>query len=139
MQAELTPVFDIQNLRGQVLIVDRAWALLQKAAGYADINPKGLRQAVETMHAALKPILARGPTTLENASVTGYKPYPGIEVVSLPGDDGDFISFHLLRIDGSLTRLRTLVASDQVLSETASQIAGEFIPPLRAIEHQIKI
>lgn len=136
IRAELTPVFDMGNLRGQVLVVDAAWKFLQSAAQAAQNNPERLSQAVQTMFGALKPLLDRGPTTIENATVAGYKPYPGIETMSMPGDDADFISFHLLRIDASLARLASIANTEHVLSETISQVAGEFVPPLRALEAQ---
>jgi hypothetical protein len=44
------------------------------------------------------------------------------------------VSMHLLRIESSFTRLQNLTDQPGVISETVSQVAGEFIPPLRSIE-----
>src|SRR3546814_1558535 len=91
---------------------------------------------------AIAPLLARGPTTVENAVAAGYPSYPDVDVTSIPSNPDDLISIHVLRIEACSRKLQTLVGAPSgeiIFSETVSRLAGEFIPPLRSIEAQLPI
>lgn len=136
LRASMTPIYDMLALRGQVDVLSSAVSLLQEVVDQKRGKP-ALRQASDALFSALKPLLERGPTTVENARVAGYPPYPDIETVAMPGDDQDFVTMHLLRIEASFLRLRDATTANGALAETVSQIAGEFVPPLRAIQAQL--
>ena len=135
-RAVLTPVLDLRVLRRQVAALRSAVTFITAAAAQPN-DPKALRQAVFALYGAALPLMKRSETTIETASVAGYPPYPAVETMTMPGDDSDFLSFHVIRLEASCQKLETIVSNELVLAETVSQVTGEIIPPLRAIEAQL--
>lgn len=136
--AQLTPIYDREALRAQATVLHSTVLLLSEALKFGD--PATSKRAIDVTFGALAPLLARGPTTVENAFAAGYPCFPGVDVSPMPADPNDLISIHLLRIETCSIKLRALVdgpADEIVFAETVSRYAGEFVPPLRSIEAQM--
>lgn len=132
--AKLTPVFDHSSLVGEIAILEASRdALAATLANPASSIETRLHTANQLLSAAL-PIMRRGNVTIETATVSGYPPYPEIDQTELPGSNGDYLSIHLMRIDASVTRIARAAANDVILAESIGQLAGEVVPPLRALE-----
>src|SRR3546814_16882231 len=91
--------------------------LLSDALQFGD--PATSKRAVEVAFGAIAPLLARGPTTVENAVAAGYPSYPDVDVTSIPSNPDDLISIHVLRIEACSRTLQTLVGapSGEIRSE----------------------
>jgi hypothetical protein len=136
--ARLTPTYDKEALRAQATVLNSSYELLSQALKFDD--PVMTKRAIEVMFGALAPLLARGPTTAENAVAAGYPRYPVIDFTPMPGNPKDMITMHLLRLEACSNKLQALVSvppEEIVFAETVSRYAGEFIPPLRAIDAQL--
>lgn len=136
-QAMLTPTFDLEALRGQLNVLASSVKLLVESHDFKDALIT--KRAVSVVYGAIFPILARGPVTIETATSPGYPPHPEVDASTMPGDPSDFHSMHLMRIEASLQRLQRMVETQDVMifDETVAHVAGELIPPLRALEHQL--
>lgn len=135
--ATLTPIYDKHALRAQIDVLASSVKLLVDCHPFAD--PTITQRGIGVIYGALSPLLARGPVTIETATVAGYPAYPDTDISTMPGDDSDFVSLHLLRIEASVDKFNALIddEADWIFAEIISEVAGELIPPLRAIEAQI--
>lgn len=130
----MTPIVDWSVLTGEVAILEASRnALIATLSNSASTVQTRIATANGLLRAA-QPIMARGGITEETATVSGYPPYPEIDQTELPGSNGDFLSIHLMRIDASVTRVARSITDGVVLAETIGQLAGEVVPPLRALE-----
>lgn len=136
-QALLTPTLDLEALRGQLNVLASSVKLLVESHDFKDALIT--KRALSVVYGAIMPILARGPVTIETATSPGYPPHPEVDVSTMPGDPSDFHSMHLMRIEASLQRLQRMVETQDVMifDETVAHVAGELIPPLRALQHQL--
>src|SRR3546814_20428996 len=80
--------------------------LLSDALQFGD--PATSKRAVEVAFGAIAPLLARGPTTVENAVAAGYPSYPDVDVKSIPSNPDDLISIHVLRIDACSRKIQKI-------------------------------
>lgn len=132
--ATLTPVTDTSTMSGEITILNAAIDAL--AATLA--NPHATRptrlQAVQQVLSAGAPLMTRGAVTVETATVAGYPAWPDVDSTEMPGQDGDFVAVHLMRLRATMTHLQTMASERLVFEETVGRTAGEIVPPLRAIE-----
>ena len=136
--AALTPVVDEANLQGEVRIVAATADTLLKTIANPNSNLALRRLAVLGVMSAAQRVMNRGGVTPETATVAGYAPFPAIERVEMPGNPGDFQTVHLLRIDASAKRMvDTAAKGGTLIAETFATMAGEVIPPARALLAEI--
>src|SRR3546814_9577859 len=125
----------MDGLRAHFVVLNSTGALLADSLQFGD--PATSKRAVEVAFGAIAPLLARGPTTVENAVAAGYPSYPDVDVTSIPSNPDDLISIHVLRIEACSRKLQNLVGAPSgeiIFSTTVPSLAGEFIPLLRSIE-----
>src|SRR3546814_444384 len=99
--AQLTPIYDMAALRAQVGVLNFTVALLSDALQFGD--PATSKRAVEVAFGAIAPLLARGPTTVENAVAAGYQSSPDVDVTQIQSTPDDLLSIHVLRIEACST------------------------------------
>jgi hypothetical protein len=132
--SQLSPVVDRSTLIGEATILsatnDALIATLQNPSAGKAVRIEAARRVLM----AAEPIMARGGVTPETATVAGYPAWPEIDRTELPGSEGDFATMPLMRVDATVKRLSQLVQADVILAESIAQIAGEVVPPLRALE-----
>lgn len=136
--ASLTPIYDVEAARAQIGVLSSAIKLLSEACRFNDAGMT--KRSIEVVYSALAPILARGPATIETAIAGGYPPYPDIDITPMPGNPSDLITIHLLRLEACSTKIGAAANAkpgEMIFAETISLLAGEFVPPLRAIEAQL--
>lgn len=137
--AALTPVVDDAILVGEVRIVAATADTLLKTIANPNSNVAMRRLAILGVLSAAERIMKRGGVTQETATVAGYAPWPGIETIEMPGNPGDYQTVHLLRIDASAKRMvDTLEKGGTYIAETFATMAGEVVPPARALLSQIE-
>lgn len=135
--SKLTPVLDRTNLTGEVNLV-RASILAMLASLKNESATQATRvAAVRNVIREVQPILSRGNMTIKTATAQGYPAYPKIDRTEHPSQAGDYISMHLLSIEGSFRVLCNSSDEDVVLAETIAHIAGRLIPPLRSVEEAL--
>lgn len=135
-EATLIPVLDPAFVRAQYQRAAQVAAELISLAPSAPVDH--FKSAIGRLVLALDPLMSLGGVTIESASVSGYPPYPEVAQTPMIGDDTDFVSFHLLRIDASLRRLEREVNAPLPAIQKVAAASGEFIPPLRAIKAVIE-
>lgn len=136
--ANLTPIYDVEAARAQIGVLSSSVKLLSEACRFNDAGMT--KKSIGVVYSALAPILARGPTTIETAIAAGYPPYPDVDFTPMPGNAADMITIHLLRLEACATKIGAVASAkpgEMIFAETVSILAGEFIPPLRAIEAQL--
>lgn len=132
--AALTPVVDVAILEGEVRIVAAAADTLLKTVANPNSTAALRRLSVLSVMSAAQRVMNRGGVTAETAAVAGYAAWPGIERAEMPGNPGDFQTVHLLRIDASAKRMvDTLGSGSTPIAETFATMAGEIVPPARAL------
>lgn len=132
--ATLTPVVDRTTLAGEATIlaasVDALTATLRNPRSSSNVR----LEAMQTVLSAAAPIMARASVTPQDATVEGYPAWPEVDRTEMPGQPGDFLSVHLIRIDATAKRLVTMTAEAVLFEETVARVAAEVVPPLRAME-----
>lgn len=132
--AALTPVVDRSTLQGEATIlaaaIDALSATLRNTRSDSDVRLR----AMQNVLTAAAPIMARGDVRAEDATVEGYPAWPEVDRTEMPGQDGDFLSVHLIRLDATAKRLITSMNEEILFQETVARIAAEVVPPLRAME-----
>lgn len=132
--AALTPVVDKSTLQGEATIlaasVDALSATLRNQRSDADTRLR----AMQVVLSAAAPVMGRAGVTPQTASVEGYPSWPEVDRTEMPGQDGDFLSVHLIRLDATAKKMMTAMGEDVLFEETVARIAGEVVPPLRAME-----
>lgn len=132
--ATLTPVTDMSTMSGEVTILKATIEAL--AATLA--NPRSATatrlQAVQQALSAGAPLMSRGAITVETSNVAGYPAWPDVDCTEMPGQDGDFVTVHLMRLRATMTHLEAMASERLVFEETIGRTAGEIVPPLRSIE-----
>lgn len=136
--AQLSHVTDFPQLETELQRLSVAINDLYQSLAGMVIDRHRVEDACKAIYIAVEPLLARGSTTIQNAVVAGYKPYPATENFSMPDNENDRLSFHYIRIEASNIRLSRLLANKFVINESISQVAGEIIPPLRSIEIRMR-
>jgi len=132
--AALTPVVDDAILVGEVRIVAAAADTLLKTIANPNSNEAIRRLAILGVMSAAQRIMNRGGVTVETAAVAGYVAWPEIERIEMPGNPGDYQTVHLLRIDASAKRMvDTVERGGTYIAETMATMAGEVVPPARAL------
>lgn len=132
--ASLTPVVDRTTLRGEATILAAAVDALSATLNNARSNADTRLKAMQVVLSAAAPIMSRGNVTPQQATVEGYPAWPEIDRTEMPGQEGDFLSVHLIRIDATAKRLNFLMNEEVLFEETVANIAAEVVPPLRAME-----
>lgn len=132
--ATLTPVVDRTTLGGEATIlaasVDALAATLRNPRSSVDVR----LEAIQTVMSAAAPIMSRSNITPQMATVEGYPAWPEVDRTEMPGQEGDFLSVHLIRVDATAKRLVLMTAEPVLFEETVARVAAEVVPPLRAME-----
>src|SRR5690606_31452175 len=76
IRATMTPVIQVGVLKGEIAVLRPAIGLLRTAATSSEPKAPLLRQSVQILYQAIQPLMARGVTTIETATVAGYPAYP---------------------------------------------------------------
>lgn len=136
--ATLTPVVDRTTLGGEATIlaaaVDALAATLRNPRSSVNVR----LEAIQTVMSAAAPVMARSGVTPEMATVEGYPAWPEVDRTEMPGQEGDFLSVHLIRVDATAKRLVLMTAEPVLFEETVARVAAEVVPPLRAMEAVIQ-
>ena len=135
--ANMTPIFSKNNLFLQIDAANRSFD--QMVAIFQDAQTTKEQQiaVVERLKAIALRIMENGNLKIENAIAAGYPEYPQIDRTELPGSDHDFISMHLMSLEGVISELNSFREKDVILGEVVAQAAGAMIPPLRSIESEL--
>ena len=132
--ARLTPVLDPSVLKGEVDVLRAQFGAFLATLSNPASRRQDHRAALGRVAAAAEPIMARDGIDERSASVAGYPAWPEIDRTRMPGDEDDRLTVHLLRAEASIMRLsRTVDEGGQLLQETVARMAGETVPPLRAV------
>lgn len=136
--AALTPVVDRSTLQGEATIltaaVDALSATLRNPASSSDVRLR----AMQVVLSAARPMMLRGGVETETATVDGYPAWPEVDRTEMPGEEGDFLSVHLIRLDATAKSAMTAMSEEVIFQETIARIAGGVVPPLRAMEAVIE-
>jgi hypothetical protein len=132
----LTPLLDLSVARGEAAILRAQFGNLLATMANPKATADQHRENLARVAASALPLMGRGGITEETAAVAGYPAWPEIDTTVMPGQEHDRLSVHLHRIDASISRLeRTLASEDVVIEETVGRMAGEIVPPARALAH----
>ena len=132
--ASLTPVVDLSTLQGEAQILRAAAGALNATLRNPNSSVDARLRGVQMVLSAAAPIMGRNSITPQMAVVEGYPAWPEIDRTEMPGQAGDFLSVHLIRIDATISKLAETAAAGLVIEEQIASIAAEVVPPLRAME-----
>jgi hypothetical protein len=136
--ATLTPVMDPKILGGEIAIVLAATDTMLKTFANPNAGLPIRRLSVMGVMSSSQRLMNRAGVTVETATVDGYPPYPEIDRTEMPGNAGDIETVHLLRIDASAKRMARIAdethgGGQWLFNETFAVMAGEVVPPARAL------
>lgn len=132
--ARLTPIIVMSTLQGQVTILQRSIELLLKRLDEYQADPSNVLFAMQAVLNAARPIMERGGIEPQTASAEGYPAWPEVDRTEMPTAPGDFLTVHAMRLDATGQNLARIAQERVAFEETVARIAGEVVPPLRAIE-----
>jgi len=132
--AALSPVVDRSTLQGEATILAASVDALSATLRNARSDPDTRLRAMQVVLSAAAPIMTRGGVRPEEATVEGYPAWPEVDRTEMPGQDGDFLSVHMIRLDATAKRMLTSMGEEVLFQETVARIAAEVVPPLRAME-----
>ena len=132
--SKLTPIIDMTTYQGQATILRRSTDLLLERLNDKFSSTENVLFAMQAVLNAARPIMERGGIEPQTARAEGYPGWPEVDRTEMPTAPGDFLSVHAMRLDATAHNLVRISQERIAFDETVARIAGEVVPPLRAIE-----
>ena len=132
--AQLTPIIDMTTFQGQATILRRSTDLLLERLNDKKADPQSILFGMQAVLNAARPIMERAGITPETANAEGYPNWPEIDRTEMPTRPGDFLTVHAMRLDAITHNIMRITQERIAFEETVARLAGEVVPPLRAIE-----